>query len=315
MGEKPLIVIVGPTAVGKTDISIKVAKALDCEIISADSMQIYKYMDIGTAKPTLQEREGVPHHLMDFLDPADDFSVVQFQSLALEIIEKIHQKGKIPMVVGGTGLYVNSLVYPMNFTEAQEDPDFRQHMQEQADVLGKEFLYTTLAKIDPETAKRLHPNDVRRIIRALEIHHLTGKTMSHYRQDFERAKAPYNLVMIGLTMDRQKLYKRIEARIDKMVKNGLLDEVKGLLDHGYSVNMTSMQGLGYKEMAIFIHGKASFNQAVEILKRNTRRFAKRQITWFKRDKRILWIDVESFASKELLANWIITHIKKKLSLN
>jgi len=315
MDKIPLVIIVGPTAVGKTACAIELAKKLDGEIISADSMQIYKYMDIGTAKPTEEEKQGIPHHMMDFLDPSVDFSVAQFQQMAQEIIHQIHQRGKIPIVVGGTGLYVNSLIYPMNFTDACMDQEYRQKMQELAMEKGNAFLHGMLRECDPETAERLHPNDLRRIIRALEVYHLTGKTMSQFKQDFAQLESPYRLCMIGLTMNREKLYERINQRVDQMIQNGLVKEVRFLMDMGYKRDMISMQGLGYKEMFQYLEGELSLEEATEIIKRDTRRFAKRQYTWFRRDKRIKWVDVEKFNSKEELTKHLLGLVNESVELN
>jgi len=270
-------------------------------------------MDIGTAKPTPQEMKGIPHHLIDIVDPGEEFSVAQFQQLANAAIKEIVKRGKLPIVAGGTGLYVNSLIYSMDFTEADEDQVFRENMKALALERGKEYLHQRLYEIDPETALRLHPNDTRRIIRALEIYHLTGKPMSHYRQNLEETRKPYHTIIIGLTMNRDNLYNRINRRVDIMLEKGLVQEVKGLLDRGYHKNLTSMQGLGYKEIIAYLEGRRTLFESVEILKRNTRRFAKRQYTWFKRIKNIYWVNREEFVSNENiaahLANYIVNILK------
>lgn len=312
MEKEPLIVIVGPTAVGKTDIAIALAKSLDGEIVSADSMQIYKYMDIGTAKPTVEEREGIPHYMIDVVDPDQEFSVAQFQQEAKAAIEDINQRGKLPILAGGTGLYINSLIYPMDFTDAGEDPEFRKKMRALASEKGNKYLHKKLYEIDPDTAQRLHYNDIRRIIRALEVHHLTGKPMSHYNQNLKNADKPYNSIIIGLTMDRKKLYNRINHRVDIMLEKGLVEEVKGLLEMGYNKNLTSMQGLGYKEIIAYLEGKRTLTEATEILKRDTRRFAKRQYTWFKRIKGIYWVNKDDFGCKEELVKHLLKYIVKSL---
>jgi len=310
--KKPLVVIVGPTAAGKTDAAIQTAISMDGEIISADSMQIYRHMDIGTAKPSIEERRGIPHHLMDCIDPAEEFSVARYQVLAKSAIADISERGKLPILVGGTGLYVNSIVYPMDFTEAQEDHEYRRQLMQMAEEKGKDAVYSILKESDPATAAKLHPNDIRRVIRALEVKHLTGREMSHYRQDFASLEVPYELIMIGITMDRQRLYQRINHRVDIMMQKGLPDEVKKLLDMGYSKDLTSMQGLGYKELIRYLEGEFSLEEAVEILKRDTRRFAKRQLTWFRRDTRIQWLNLDEIAPGTEFG-CIISQIKKKLS--
>ncbi|MFO7295180.1 MAG: tRNA (adenosine(37)-N6)-dimethylallyltransferase MiaA [Caldicoprobacter sp.] len=315
MEKRPLVVIVGPTAVGKTKLSIELAKVLNGEIVSADSMQIYRYMDIGTAKPTVEERQGIPHHMIDIIDPGQEFSVAEYQRLATQAIDDIYRRGKLPIVVGGTGLYIKSLLYPMNFTDASYDPEFRKELQRQAEIMGKEYLHRKLQAVDPKTAARLHPNDVRRVIRALEVYHLTGKPMSEYDQGLEKMEYKYNVAMIGLTMDRAKLYQRINQRVDEMMKKGLLDEVKGMLDRGYTRDMISMQGLGYKELMEYLEGRVSLEEAIDILKRETRRYAKRQLTWFRAQKDIVWVDVDQFESHEALVKWCLDYIKEKLNIN
>ena len=314
MGNIPLIVIVGPTSIGKTDASISVASYINGEIISADSMQVYKYMDIGTAKPSIDERQGIPHYMIDVVEPDDEFNVAIFQQLAIQKIDDINNRRKKAILVGGSGLYVNSIVYPMDFTEAYEDHLYRSYLYEQLSSKGKEFLYNKLERIDPDTANRLHPNDTKRIIRALEIYHITGKTMSQFKQDFNNISPPYKpLIMIGLTMERSRLYERINKRVDTMVSNGLIDEVRSLLKMGYTKNMVSMQGLGYKEIIAYLEGDCTLDDALETLKRDTRRFAKRQYTWFKRDKRIYWINIDMFSTKSQLTDCIISYINEKLS--
>lgn len=315
MGKKPLVVIVGPTAVGKTKLSIELAKVLNGEIVSADSMQIYRYMDIGTAKPTVEERQGIPHHMIDVIDPGQEFSVAEYQRLATQAIDDIHSRGKLPIVVGGTGLYIKSLLYPMNFTDASYDPELRKELQLQAEIMGKEYLHSKLQAVDPKTAARLHPNDVRRVIRALEVYHLTGKPMSEYDQGLEQMDYKYNVAIIGLTMDRAKLYQRINQRVDEMMKNGLLDEVKRMLEMGYTRDMISMQGLGYKELMEYLEGRVSLEEAIEVLKRETRRYAKRQLTWFRAQKDMAWVNVDEFESYNALVKWCLAYIKEKLDIN
>ncbi|WP_018752866.1 tRNA (adenosine(37)-N6)-dimethylallyltransferase MiaA [Paenibacillus sanguinis] len=285
-----LLVLVGPTAVGKTKLSIELAKSLSCEIISGDSMQVYREMDIGTAKISQAEMGGVPHHLIDVLRPDEPFSVAMFQEWCRQLIPEITARGHLPFVVGGTGLYVESVCYEFQFTEAGADEEFRANQQAYADRHGAEALHARLAAVDPKSATRLHPNDVRRVIRALEIYHLTGGTLSSQLEG-QNKQSPYELCIIGLTMDRQMLYNRIEQRIDEMLRLGLVHEVRGLLDKGYTRELVSMQGLGYKEIIEHLEDGLPLELAVEKLKRDTRRFAKRQLSWFRHMKEIAWIDV------------------------
>jgi tRNA dimethylallyltransferase len=285
-----LLVLVGPTAVGKTKLSLHLALQYDCEIISGDSMQVYRGMDIGTAKATEEERRLVPHHLIDIHDPDYPFSVAEFQERARQLIVELNTRGKLPFIVGGTGLYVESVCYGYEFSKGGMDERFREQLREYALTHGEEALHQRLRTVDPETASRLHPNDQRRVIRALEIYHLTGKTMSEHLAG-QKKQSPYELCIIGLTMERDLLYKRIEDRVDDMLEQGLVSEVQGLLDQGYSSDLVSMQGLGYKEIAGYLEGKYSLDEAVFLLKRNTRRFAKRQLSWFRHMKDIEWVDV------------------------
>ncbi len=282
--------LLGPTAVGKTRLSLELAAAYNAEIISGDSMQVYRGMDIGTAKITSEEMQGIPHHLIDIQDPDFSYSAAEFQEQGRRAIEEISSRGKLPFIVGGTGLYIESLCYGFRFSEAVADEAFRKAQDEFAEKHGAIALHAKLMEVDPESAARLHPNDRRRIIRALEIHHQTDTTLSssHAAQTKE---SPYELCLIGLTMDRKMLYKRIEDRIDLMLADGLVEEVKGLMDRGYGRSLVSMQGLGYKEIAAYLAGETTYDEAVTLLKRDTRRFAKRQLSWFRHMKEIEWIDV------------------------
>ena len=291
INDKPnLLVLVGPTAVGKTKLSIEIAKAFSCEIISGDSMQVYRGMDIGTAKIQSSEMEGIPHHLIDVLNPDEPFSVAQFQDSCRQLIPEIGERGKLPFIVGGTGLYVESVCYEYQFTDTGADEGFRSQMQNIADGEGNEALHARLAAVDPQSAERLHPNDVRRVIRALEIYHMSGMTLSSQLES-QNKQSPYNLCIIGLTMDRQMLYNRIEQRIDEMMDAGLVDEVRSLLGRGFTRNLISMQGLGYKEILEHLEDGVPLEDAVTKLKRDTRRFAKRQLSWFRHMKDISWVDV------------------------
>ncbi|MCG7406723.1 tRNA (adenosine(37)-N6)-dimethylallyltransferase MiaA [Paenibacillus sp. ACRRX] len=285
-----LLVLVGPTAVGKTKLSLQLAHHWNAEIISGDSMQVYRHMDIGTAKLPFAERDGIPHYMMDIHEPDEPFSVAEFQDRCRELIPDIASRHKLPFIVGGTGLYVESLCYGFEFSEQGSDEPFRLEMAHLAEDQGNEVLHEQLRLVDPESAERLHPNDVRRVIRALEIFRLTGQKMSE-QLEVQQRQPQYDLCFIGLTMDRQLLYKRIEARIDEMLEEGLVQEVEQLLQRGYSRSLVSMQGLGYKEIAAYLAGETSYEAAVTLLKRDTRRFAKRQLSWFRRMKDIHWVDV------------------------
>lgn len=288
--KQKLLVLVGPTAVGKTALSLKLANMYNAEIISGDSMQVYRGMDIGTAKATPEERALVPHHLIDIRDPDEPYSVSDFQEECGQAIRDISSRGKLPFIVGGTGLYIQSVVYGYRFSEAGQDEDFRREMRLYAEEYGVEALHEKLRAIDPESAERLHKNDVRRVIRALEIHHLTGRTVSQVLKE-QPSESPYRVCLIGLTMRRDVLYERINARVDQMIEQGLIEEVRGLLERGYGPGLISMQGLGYKEIIGYLLGEYNRQHAIELLKQNTRRFAKRQLSWFRHMKGISWVDM------------------------
>jgi tRNA dimethylallyltransferase len=285
-----LLVLLGPTAVGKTRLSLTLAQRWDGEIISGDSMQVYRGMDIGTAKATPEERALVPHHLIDIHDPDYPFSVAEFQQLASQLVADIDGRGKLPMLVGGTGLYIESLCYGFEFIEAGTDEAFRREMNEFADAYGEEALHARLQEVDPATAERLHPNDRRRIIRALEVYSSTGKPLSQHLEG-QKKESPYECCFIGLMMERSLLYRRIELRIDEMLQLGLVEEVRRLLRAGYTRDLVSMQGLGYKEIAAYLVGEMTLDEATELLKKSTRRFAKRQLSWFRHMPDIHWIDM------------------------
>ena len=288
--KQPLLVLVGPTAVGKTKLSLALAQRFNAEIISGDSMQVYRGMDIGTAKIPVEEQCGIPHHMIDIHTPDEPFSVAEFQERSARLISEISARGRLPFIVGGTGLYIESLCYGFEFSEQGSDEAYRLQMADYAEQYGNQALHQRLAEVDPETASRLHPNDVRRVIRALEVYHLTGQTMSQ-QLEHQKREAQYKLCMIGLTMDRQLLYNRIEERIDEMLEQGLVAEVEQLLAQGYDRRLVSMQALGYKEIAAYLEGELSYEAAVVLLKRDTRHFAKRQLSWFRRMKDIHWFDV------------------------
>ncbi|WP_058485486.1 tRNA (adenosine(37)-N6)-dimethylallyltransferase MiaA [Defluviitalea phaphyphila] len=290
--KKPLIVIAGPTASGKTKVSIELAKRINGEIISGDSMQVYKYMNIGTAKPTREEMEGIPHYLIDEIDPKEEFSVAIFKQKAKDYIKKIYDKNKIPILIGGTGFYIQSVVYDIDFTETNIDIEYRNSLQQLAKKNGNQYLHNMLFKVDPVSAKAIHPNNVKRVIRALEYYKQTNKPISEHNKEQKNKNSPYNTLFFCLTMNRKTLYKRINKRVDSMIEAGLVEEVENLLDRGYSPKLISMQGLGYKEIVWYLEGKISLEEAIYIIKRDTRHFAKRQLTWFRRQETPYWINVE-----------------------
>ncbi|MGG1514977.1 tRNA (adenosine(37)-N6)-dimethylallyltransferase MiaA [Paenibacillus oryzisoli] len=290
-----LLVLLGPTAVGKTKLSLEIARRFNCEIISGDSMQVYRGMDIGTAKASPEEQALVPHHLIDIHDPAYPFSAAEFQERVKQLIEEIHGRGKLPLIVGGTGLYIESVCYNFQFTDVSMDETFRQEQEAYADQHGEEALHAKLREVDPESAERLHANDRRRVIRALEIFHVSGETMTSHLAA-QKKESPYELCIIGLTMDRALLYQRIEERIDAMMAEGLVEEVQSILAAGCPKTAISMQALGYKEILAYLEGELSLDGAVTLLKRDTRRFAKRQLSWFRHMKDIHWVDVTDTAN-------------------
>lgn len=295
-----LLVFVGPTAVGKTDMALEVAKRLDAEIVSADSMQIYKYMDIGTAKPSKSEQAEVSHHMIDIVNPDDEFSVADYQTLAIKAIDDILRRGKLPILTGGTGLYINAVCYNYTFSEHHKDEELRKRLREDAQKYGNEFIHKRLMSLDPVGAKKIHPNNVRRVIRAIEVSLKTEKPFSYFEENTKRQNPKYQLSIIGLTRPRAQLYLRINQRVGHMMDAGFVDEVKGLLDRGYSKKLNSMQGLGYRQIVNFLEGIITENEAVELIARNTRRYAKRQYTWFLRDKNIIWEDISGGNQDEII---------------
>ena len=286
---KDLIVITGPTASGKTALSVELAKRLDGEIVNADSMQIYKYMDIGTAKPDMEERQGIPHHLIDIVNPDESFSVARYCECAKEVIDDIHKRGKIPVMVGGTGLYVDSLVNNIQFSEIEPDEVYRMEMENLADQKGNQYIYNMLLDIDPEGASKIKVADRKRVIRALEVYHLTGKTITWHNQQSRSVPSPYNTTMFAIDVDREALYDKINRRVDIMVKNGLVDEVKKILDMGIKKDTTAMQAIGYKEIAEYLQGDITLAEAIDKIKQGSRRYAKRQLTWYRRNEKINWV--------------------------
>ncbi len=297
MKKEPLVILTGPTAVGKTKLSIALAKAIGGEIISADSMQVYRHMDIGSAKIRLEEMEGIPHYLVDVLEPWEEFHVVRFQQMAKEAMKKIREHGHIPILVGGTGFYIQAIVKDIDFTENEASP-YREELTRLAEEKGADFLYEKLQKVDPKSAQIIHAHNVKRIIRALEFYQMTGKKISEHNKEQREKSSPYQFAYFVLQDERTKLYKRIEARIDEMLQDGLIEEVTALKEMGLKRGMVSMQGLGYKEILAYLDGECTLEEAVEILKRDTRHFAKRQITWFKREEEVIWLDKGKFAYQE-----------------
>ncbi len=291
MEQKKLVVLTGPTAVGKTKLSIALAKAIGGEIISADSMQVYRGMDIGSAKIRPDEMEDVPHHLIDVLDPQEGFDVTRFQALAKEAIDQIISRGHIPILVGGTGFYIQSVVYDIDFTDNKRDDSYRKMLEMKKDPA---LLHAMLEKEDPAAAAAIHPNNVRRTIRALEFLHQTGDKISEHNERERQKESPYRFCYFVLTQDRKSVYERIDQRVDIMLKDGLEDEVRRLKEDGMTPDMTSMKGLGYAEMLRYLSGEIPYDETVRLIKRNTRHFAKRQITWFKREKEVIWIDREDY---------------------
>ena len=295
-----ILAIVGPTAVGKTKLSLRLAQDLAGEIISADSMQIYKGMDIGTAKATSEERKIVPHHMIDIVDPEQEFSVADFQSEVDELIPKIDQRGKLPMLVGGTGLYIKSVIQGFLFPDMEKDWELRNRLEAEAEEKGTEHVHDKLKEVDPKLADKLHPNDLRRVIRGIEVYRQTGKTITHFKQKAKERPPRYEADKIGLFREREKLYERINKRVDNMIEQGLVTEVKNLYQQGYDLELTSMQALGYKQLIKHFEGEYDLEEAIRLIKRDTRHFAKKQLTWFKRDDSIKWFDVEEYGFNELV---------------
>ena len=291
---KPLVILAGPTAVGKTDLSIQLAKRIGGAIISADSMQVYKYMDIGSAKVMPEEMEGIKHYLIDELDPSDEFNIVRFQHMAKDALEEIYANGQIPIVAGGTGFYIQALLYDIDFTHQDSDESFRREMADFVAEHGAEALHEKLKEIDPVSYETIHTNNTKRVIRALEYYYLTGQPISAHNEQEHKKESPYNFAYFVLTDDRAHLYERIDRRVDLMMEKGLVDEVKRLYDMGYHKDMVSMQGLGYKELLSYLDGECTLDEAVYIIKRETRHFAKRQLTWFRRERDVIWLDKAAY---------------------
>ncbi len=310
--KKKLVILTGPTAVGKTALSLKLAGRIGGEIISADSMQVYRGMDIGSAKATPQERALIPHHLIDLLDPSEEFHVVRFQEEARRAIEDIASRGKIPIMTGGTGFYIQAVLYDIDFTEAAEDAQYRQMLEEKARTEGNEALHAMLAEADPASAAAIHANNVKRVIRALEYYHETGNRISEHNEAERQRKSPYCSAYFVLNDERSRVYERINRRVDEMMKQGLPEEVDGLRRKGYTRDLVSMQGLGYKELLAYFDGEMSLEEAVDTIKRDTRHFAKRQLTWFRRERDVIWVDKNSFGyDDEKILDYMMEILKQK----
>lgn len=310
--KKPLVILTGPTAVGKTALSIKLASEIGGEIISADSMQVYRQMDIGSAKIKPEEMGGIPHHLIDILEPEEEFNVCLFEKLALEAMEQIYERGHIPVVVGGTGFYIQALLYQIDFTEEETDTAYRDKLWQLGEEKGNHYLHELLRKVDPESAEEIHENNRKRVIRALEFYENCGKPISTHNKEQRQKTSAYNSCYFVLTDDRKKLYERIESRVDQMLSKGLVDEVRTLKERGCNASMVSMQGLGYKEILEYLEGRCSLLEAVEKIKKETRHFAKRQLTWFRREKDVIWIDKQAFAyDEDAVLSCILENLRKK----
>lgn len=311
MNDKNVIILTGPTAVGKTALSIALAKHLDTGIISADSMQVYKHMNIGSAKISAEEMQGVEHALIDVYEPSEEFHVVQFQNDAKAAMQKLWAEKKTPLVVGGTGFYIQALLYDIDFTTEDADTALRENYEKIAREQGASVLHEMLAQVDPRAAKEIHANNIKRVIRALEFFDKTKTPISEHNETERAKKSPYNFAYFVLTDRREHLYERIDARVDLMMEQGLLEEVKALREMGYDRSFVSMQGLGYKELLAYLDGECSLEEAVYIIKRDTRHFAKRQLTWFRRERDVIWVDKSEFDYEEQILQFMIKEIEKR----
>ena len=311
MSKEPLIILTGPTSVGKTGLSIKLAQKIGGEIISADSMQVYHYMNIGSAKIMPEEMEGVPHHLVDVLDPKEAFDVYTFQQLAKKALDEIYAKGKVPIIVGGTGFYIQALLYDIDFTTSleEEEGQLRKELEELGATKGATYLHDRLRSLDEESAKQIHPNNMKRVIRAIEYCETTGNKFSEHNEEQRQKESPYDFAYFVLNDERSFLYERIEKRVDIMLEQGLIEEVKTLKEMGLTREYVSMQGLGYKEILDYLDGKTTLEEAIYLLKRDTRHFAKRQLTWFRREKDVIWVDKSQFDRDE---NRILEYMLSKI---
>lgn len=310
-----LCIIVGPTSIGKSDLAIDLAQKHNGEIISADSMQIYKYMNIGTAKVREEEMKDIPHHMVDIIDPDEGFTVSDFKHMAKKHIKEINSKGRLPIVVGGTGLYINSLVYNLDFAQIPPNEELRMEYEDKIEKFGNEYLHNKLMKIDKSSGEKISIKDKKRIIRALEIYDSTGRTMSEYNKNFRVMNEDYNLLYIALDMDRAKLYERINNRVDIMLEKGLIDEVKSILEMGYNKDLISLKAIGYKEIIMYLENEISLEEAIELIKKASRNYAKRQLTWFRRDHRIKWINIDEYDKTIDICNNISDYIVESLNTN
>lgn len=310
---KKIIAIIGPTAVGKTYVSLELAKKLNTEIISADSMQIYKGMDIGTAKITDDEKSGILHHMIDIVNPDREYSVSEFKHEAEKIIDWLAAENKVPIIVGGSGLYVNSLIYDLDFGKVKSNKKIREYYTTFYKDQGADALYEQLMKRDPEACKKIHKNNVKRVIRALEVCDITGKKFSDLNTDIRKPSPEYDSILIGLSMERKVLYERINQRVDEMLSQGLVEEVRSLLEKGYGKDLVSMRGIGYKEIIAYLEGSMDYDQAVSLLKQNTRRFAKRQYTWFLKDENVKWFRMDKAEEIDNTIKDIETYISTRLN--
>ncbi len=306
-----LFVLAGPTASGKTSLSVELAKRVNGEIISADSMQVYRGMDIGTAKIKEEEKQGIPHFLIDEFEPDEEFNVTVFQKKAKQYIKEISDRGHLPMIVGGTGFYIQSVLYDIDFEKEEGNTEVRKKYEELASLKGKSYLHDLLKEKDMEYASEVSENNVKKVIRALEFYELTGKKLSEHNREQRTKESPYNFAYFVLTMNRDKLYKRIDARVDKMFENGLVDEVTRLMDEGYDRNLVSMQGLGYKEVISALNNEITMEDARELIKKSTRHFAKRQLTWFRRERDVTWLDLENYRNLEEIVDFILEILRKR----
>lgn len=310
--KKNLVILTGPTAVGKTELSIELAKQIGGEIISADSMQVYRHMDIGSAKIMPDEMGGVVHHLINVLDPREDFDVYRFLQMAKEKMLEIYERGHVPVIVGGTGFYIQAVLYDIDFTQSEEDSKLREQLEETAKEQGAHALHEMLRMVDPQAADEIHENNVKRVIRAIEYFRQTGERISEHNKEQRAKESPYNFCYFVLNDDRGKLYERIDKRVDLMLEAGLVDEVRGLLAMGCQRESTAMQGLGYKEMIDYLQGNIDLERAVYLIKRDTRHFAKRQLTWFKREKDVVWVPRQELGPEdEKLLAYMLSELKKR----
>ena len=309
--KKPLIILTGPTAVGKTELSIELAKAVNGEILSADSMQVYRGMDIGTAKIKKEEMQGIPHYMIDELDPDEEFNVYIFQEKIRRYMTDIYNRGKIPILTGGTGFYIQAILYDIAFTQTPSDPSYRLSLQRQADEQGVQALYERLKEVDPVYAATLHANNVKRVIRALEFYKLNGYPISEHNEKEAAKTSPYNFAYFVLNHKRDILYDRINRRVDIMAEQGLIDEVKRLKEEGYEKTMVSMQGIGYRQVFEYLEGNLSLEDTIEQIKKDTRHFAKRQLTWFGREKEVCMVDKSQFGSEDEILTYMLTILKEK----